>query len=350
MVRLSDFLLLSVGILLPTILLADQSTATLTLLTTKYEEVVSQRVFDGRVEAIHQSTIAAQVSEQITEINFDVDDYVEKGAVLLKFKETKQGARLEQAKASFREAQVNRKDAQTELERIRDIYAKKLVAKATLDKANASYKAALARQSQAEARLKEAQQQFEQTIVRAPFSGIVTQRHVEIGETPSIGKPLMTGLSLNKLRVVADVPQQFIPVLRNGCCPARIILPDQKHQRIATNKLTVFPIADSRSHSFKIRVELDEGQHGLYPGMFVKLELDVGTNKRLLVPQKALVQRGEITGVYVSNKNILSFRYVKSGRVHNDGRIEIHAGIEEGERVALNPIAAGILLKEQIAQ
>jgi len=324
---------------------ATANESDLELTTVSYDDVVMQRRFNATVEAVNKSTIAAQVSERIIEINFDVDDYVEQGVVLLRFKDTKQQARLERVRASLREAKVLANDAKTELLRIREIYAKKLVAKAALDKAEANYKSSLARQSQAEARLKEANQEVEQTVVRAPYSGLVTQRYVEVGETPSVGAPLMTGLSLNQLRVVADVPQRFISLLRDGCCPARVILPNKTEQRVSTKKLTIFPLADSKTHSFKIRVELDEGQHGLYPGMFVKLELDVASKKKLLVPAGTLVQRGEVTGVYVVENSLISFRYVRSGRVHADGRVEIHAGLESGEQVALNPIEAGILLK-----
>jgi len=322
----------------------------LELFTAKYEDIAVQQRFDATVEAVHKSTIASQISERITKINFDVDDYVEQDSVLIRFKNIQQRARLEQAQAGLREASVASKDAETELARIRGIYAKKLVAKAALDKATANHKGAMARQTKAAARLKEAKEQFEQTIVRAPYSGIVTQRHVEVGETPAIGSPLMTGISLNRLRVVTDVPQRFISVLRGDCCPARIILPDEQQQSVPTKKLTIFPIANAATHSFKVRVELDKGQHGLYPGMLVKLELDVDTHKRLMIPQTALVHRGEVTGVYVFSKGAIIFRLVKSGRVHNDGRVEIHAGLEQGERVALNPIAAGIFLKEQTAQ
>ncbi|MCK4742526.1 MAG: efflux RND transporter periplasmic adaptor subunit [Sulfuriflexus sp.] len=349
MMRLENLLILMLSVFLPFNLFASEPAAIkLELATVNYEEVVVQRYFDATVEAVHKATIAAQVSERITEINFDVDDYVEQGSILIRFKDIKQRARLEQAHAGLREALVASKDAETELKRIRDIYVKKLVAKAVLDKANAVYKGSLARQTQAEARLKEAKEQFEQTIVRAPYSGIVTQRHVELGETPSIGKPLMTGLSLNRLRVVANVPQRFISVLRNGCCPAQIILPGEQ-QRVATKKLTIFPIADSQSHSFKIRADLEKGQYGLYPGMLVKLVLDVDTQKRLMIPLSALVYRGEVTGVYVFTKEKIIFRLVRSGRTH-DGRVEIHAGLESDERIALDPIKAGILLKEQITQ
>ena len=351
MTRLENLLIFTLCALLPFNLFASEPAAIkLDLATVNYENVAVQRYFDATVEAVHKATIAAQVSERITEINFDVDDYVEQDAVLLRFNDTKQRARLEQAQAGLREVSVASKDAETELTRIRDIYAKKLVAKAVLDKANAAYKGALARQMQAKARLKEATEQLEQTIVRAPYSGIVTQRHIELGETPSIGKPLMTGLSLNRLRVVANVPQSFISVLRNGCCPASVILPGDKQKSVATKKLTIFPIADNRSHSFKIRADLDKGEYGLYPGMLVKLVLDVDTQKRLMIPLEALVHRGEVTGVYVFDKAKLIFRLVKNGLVHDDGRVEIHAGLEQGERVALDPIKAGILLKEQIVQ
>jgi len=346
MMRLGYFLICVFGTLFFSSAIAGQLDLNkLSLATVDYEEVTIQRRFNATVEAVNKSTIAAQVSERIIEINFDVDDYLEQGVVLLRFNDAKQQARLERAQASLREVTVLANDAKTELLRIRDIYKKKLVAKAVLDKAEANYKSSLARQSQAVARLKEANQDTEQTVVRAPYSGLVTQRHVEVGETPSVGAPLMTGLSLHQLRVVADVPQRFISVLREGCCPARVILPNEMQQRVSSKKLTIFPIADSQTHSFKIRVELDEGQHGLYPGMFVKLELDVASKRKLLVPISALAQRGEVTGIYVVENSLITFRYVKSGRVHGDGRVEIHAGLEPGEKISLNPVEAGILLK-----
>lgn len=331
----------------PQVLAVDLNNSDIEQVAVDYETVTVQRFFDATVEAVNQSTIAAQVSEQIVAINFDVDDYVEKGTVLIAFKNTQQKARLDKAQALLREAIVARKDAQTELERIQDIYARKLVAKAALDKANAAFKAAQARQSQAEAGLKEAQQEFEKTVVRAPYSGIVIARHIELGETPRIGDALMTGLALNQLRVTANVPQQFISVLRGGCCPARIMIPGQLQQQVSTQNLTVYPIADKASHSFKIRVDLEEGQHGLYPGMFVKLVLDVDTGQRLMLPVEALVVRGEVTGVYVIDKGRISFRYVKTGRRYTDGRIEIHAGLEPGETVAIDPEKAVVRLKEQ---
>jgi RND family efflux transporter MFP subunit len=327
---------------------AFAANAPLETTTLAYEEVVSQRAFDGRVEAVDKATITAEVSDRIIEINYDVDDYVPKGAVILRFRDTRQRAQLEQAEASLREAEVAFKDAEKEFARIRDIYAKKLVAKAALDKASAALNAAKARKEQAQARVREASDQLERTVLRAPYSGIVTARHVEAGETPTIGQRIITGLSLDKLRVVTEVPQQFVAVLRSDCCPARILLPGNDNRFVKAEKLTVSPIASATSHSFQVRADLAVGQHGLYPGMFVKLVLDTGKHNRLMVPGKAIVQRSEVTGVYVLNsQGEVHFRHIRTGRRHSDNRVEVQAGLEEGERVALDPLAAGIFLKGQ---
>lgn len=328
--------------------LAFATDTTLETTALAYEEVVSQREFDGRVEAIDKATITAEVSDRIIEINYDVDDYVPKGAVILRFRDTRQRAQLEQAEAGLREAEVAAKDAEKEFVRIRDIYAKKLVAKAALDKASAALNASKARKERAQARVREASDQLERTVLLAPYSGIVTARHVEVGETPGVGQKIITGLSLDRLRVVTQVPQQFVSVLRGDCCPARILLPENDKRFVKINTLTVSPIASLDSHSFQVRADLEKGQHGLYPGMFVKLVLDTGQSRRLLVPGRAIVQRSEVTGVYVLNQqDEIHFRHIRTGRVHSDNRVEVHAGLEESEHVALDPLAAGISLKGQ---
>ena len=113
-----------------------------------------ERVLDGLVEAVHQATISAQTSGRIVKLNADVDDAVNKGDILVQFRNKEQQASLNIAKASFDEAE-------SEFKRIEDIYNKKLVSKTALDKASARYKSATAR-------LEQAKESFENTIVRAP--------------------------------------------------------------------------------------------------------------------------------------------------------------------------------------
>lgn len=318
--------------------------ADLAVATAQAQTIQQERVFDAVIEAVHQSTVSAQIVGRVVEINYDVDDFVPKGSVILRFRDSEQRARLEQAQASLQETQARLKEAQDEYSRVKDIYAKKLVAKAELDKAEAGLKAARARVEAAAARLAEAQEQLDHTVIKAPFAGVVTQRHVELGETVGVGQPLMTGFSFEHLRATTQIPQAFVTAVREHG-EARISLPDGK--RVVAESLRVFPFADEQSHAFNVRVNLPQGDHGVYPGMFVKVAFVTGDAERLLIPAAAVVKRSELTGVYVVDAaGTVSLRQLRIGARHGE-QVDVLAGLETGEQVALDPIAAGIALKQQ---
>ncbi len=303
-----------------------------------------ERVFDAVIEAVHQSTVSAQLVGRVVEINYDVDDFVPKDSVILRFRDSEQRARLQQAEAALQEARARLKEANDEFARAKDIYAKKLVAKAELDKAEAGQKAARARLEAAEAKLAEAKEQFDHTVIKAPFAGIVTARHVELGETVGVGQPLMTGFSFEHLRATTQIPQAFVNAVREHG-QARVILKDELS--IEAQSLRVFPFADERSHSFNVRVNLPQGDYGVYPGMFAKVAFVTGEVERLMVPAMAVVSRSELTGVYVvAEDGRISLRQIRVGRRIGE-QVEVLAGLEAGEQVATDPIAAGIELKQQ---
>lgn len=294
-----------------------------------------ERVLDGRVEAVHEATVSAQTSGRVLEINYDVDDYVEKDAVLLQFRDNDQRARYNAAKANYDEARA-------EFERVKDIYAKQLVAKSALDKAEARLKST-------RAAFEQASEELENTRVRAPYSGIVVKRHVEVGELASVGQPLFTGISLEALRVSVDIPQDMVRVVRERQ-QARVLLVRNGQRSVAAGSLRISPYADAQTHTFNVRVNLPEGDHGIYPGMFVKVAFVVDESRRLVVPAQAIVHRSEVTGVYVLDQNgRLQLRQLRIGEQFEDGMIEVLAGLEEGEQVALDPVRATATYKEQWA-
>lgn len=292
--------------------------------------VVREAVVNAVIEAVQRATVSAQTSGRVVEVNFDTDDYVTKGSVLIRFRDAEQ-------RAALKAAQARHAEAEAEFNRIKDIYEKQLVAKSAFDRAEAAFKAA-------RAGLDQAQEQLEHTVVRAPYSGIVVKRHIEVGEVANPGQALMTGLSLERLRAVADVPQAHIDTLRS-LSRARVLVPDGAGS-VEGGKLTISPYADAVSHTFKVRVDLPPGQHGVYPGMFAKVAFAVGEEARLLVPAAAVVHRSEVTAVYVVGAgDRISLRQIRTGRTLPDGSVEVLAGLAADERVALDPIRAGIHLK-----
>ena len=305
-------------------------------------EAPTERVLDGTVEAVNQSTVSAQTAGRVEAIFYDVNDEVPAGALIMRIRSTEQVANLTQAQAALKEATAREAEAQTRYERIADMYQRRVVAKATYDEASAARDAAVARLIAARAGLEAAREGVAYTEVRAPYPGVVTQKHVQVGEAVAPGTPLMTGASLDELRVVAEIPQSVIDQVRSARKAAVYV----DGRRIESTGITIFPAAQPGTNTFRARIDLPKGVQGLAPGMFVKVGLVVGEAERMLVPRSAVVQRSEMRGVYVvAPDGRVSLRQVRLGHARGE-QVEVLAGLADGERVALDPVAAGLKARQ----
>jgi RND family efflux transporter MFP subunit len=313
------------------------------------QKVAYERVLNGTVDAVNQTTVSAETSGTVSAIHYDVDDFVKQGDIILRLKAVRQKAGLKAANANVAEARARLSEARQEYARVKDVFERQLVSKSKLDKATASLRAAEARLEAALAARSKATEQAENTVVRAPYSGIVKIRHVELGEFVNVGQKLMTGVSLEKLRVNVDVPQRLINQIRTHK-KARVLLDGRNAKSIPVKDLTFFPYADPVSNTFKVRANLAEGVEGLFPGMFVKVAFVTGEKEQLVVPAQAVVYRSEVTGVYVVDEaGTIVFRQVRLGKTTADGKVVILAGLSAGEKVALDHVKAAVYLKKQRA-
>jgi RND family efflux transporter MFP subunit len=300
------------------------------------ERMPLERRLDGTIEAVNQGTVSAQTAGRVVDIRYDVNDFVPAGAVILRLRATEQRAGVSQAQAALTEAAAREAEARTRHGRIADMYARKVVPKAMLDEATANRDAALARLQAARAALASAREGLDYTEVRAPYAGIVTQRHVEVGESVSPGKPLVSGLSLQYLRVGVDIPQRVVEQVRR-IGKAAVYVDDR---RVDATRLTIFPVATPQSNTFRARIDLPENAADLYPGMFVKVGFVIGEAERLMLPATAVVQRSEVTAVYVYTPDgRTTLRQVRLGH-RIDGRYEVAAGLAPGDRGAVPPLRA----------
>jgi len=358
--------------------LADAQTVAeskLETITVHTQEVPSIQVLNGEVEAVNKSTLSAQTNGSIEKLNYDVGDFVEKGKVIVRIKSRTQQAGLQQAQASVGEAKASvekaraayeatlasAEEANANFKRIESIYKRKLVSRAKYDSAKSAMKTANAQVGAAKAALAAAKtgvtaasanktqagEQLGYTSVVAPFSGIVTERHVELGELVTAGKPIMTGISLKELRVTTEVPQGLIKGVRQYKQATVYVLGDKPP--IPVKSLVFFPYADPLTNAFKVRAELESGLNGIYPGTFVKVAFVVGKNSQLVVPESAVAYRGEVTGVYVVNaEGYPLLRQIRLGRKLSDGNIMVQAGLDDGEIIAKDPVHATLFLKRSI--
>jgi len=298
----------------------------------------------GTVEAIEGVSLTAEIGGRVVWVGADLDDYVAQGEVVLRLRDEGQQAALASARADLAEAAAQKREADESLRRFRSLVAKKVATQAQLDKARAAYDSAVARHAATAARISGAEEQLRYTRVEMPFSGVIKSRLVEPGEVIATGKPLFEIVSLTALRVVASVPQSLVNAVR-ASDQAWIELPGGK---VAAKQMTLAPGAEVGSHTVKVRLGLPAGDLALLPGMFVRVSFVIGSRQALLLPERAVVRRSEVVAVYVvAASGQVVMRQIRLGRRWDGDQLEVLAGLASGERIALDPVRAALILKQQ---
>ena len=300
------------------------------------------RGWDGVVEAVRRADLAAQTGGRVTQVLVDVNDRVRQGDVLLRITAQEQEAAANAARAQLRAAEASAAEAEQHYRRYAALASGQYVSKAQIDQARAARDSAVAARNAASALLAQASQQAAYTVVRAPFDGVVARRDVEPGETVAPGMPLVSVHAPDALRIEVAVPQSRAEAIRRDPT-AHIVLADGR--TLAPAEVVVFPTADVASHSVNVRVTLPALDPSPVPGTTAKVmfaadaaEAD-GANGGVLVPASGIVQRGELSAVYVVADGRLLLRQLRLGGRRGDA-VEVIAGLRTGEVVAADPLAA----------
>ncbi|VXA78242.1 MULTISPECIES: efflux RND transporter periplasmic adaptor subunit [Aeromonas] len=303
---------------------------TLTSFTLSPQPVTDWLTLDGTVSAINQGTVAAQTSGRVSRMLVDVNDQVQAGQPLLEISGKEQFAAVMGAQARLARAQAQQVEAERQLARFQALIAKGVITRAQLDNAEAIDRAARAEVNAADAGLTQAREAYGYTRILAPYAGVVTKRLVELGETVAPGTPLLSGFSLDTLRVEVELPQSALTLAREPA-DVQVLLPGGK--AVTPVKLTRFNYADSQSHSFRLRLDLPPNTAGVLPGMWLKVQLKQGERQVLQVPEPALLRQGEFNGVYLKEGEGWALTPVRVGHCEA-GLCEVLAGLKGGDTLA----------------
>jgi len=258
---------------------------------------------------------------------------------------------LQQSAASEAQAAAARAQleaAAKELERSRRLFERQYLSQAALDQAEMQFKAA---EAQSRATLAQAGAAGTQTsfhTVTAPYAAVVASVGVEVGDLATPGRPLLALYDPLALRVVVHVPESAAGALKPGAA-VRLEFPGAPEalRWQQARSIMVWPTADPATHTIQIRLDLPSGLRGLAPGMFARawFALAGERDSAIVVPAGAVFQRSELRAVYVIDaKGLVQLRQVRAGRTEG-GRTRILSGLEPGERVALDPLAAAALAR-----
>lgn len=303
--------------------------------------------FDGVVEAVRQTVVAAQVPGAVVQLEVKAGDRVKAGQVLLRL-----DARAADQGAAASDAQVQAARASLDLagkdfERQKQLFQQNFISRASLERAESEFKSTQAQVNAQLAQAGAARTQSGFYVVRAPFAGVVAEVPVSLGDMAMPGRALLTLYDPAALRVTAAVPQTVAAQLITDQRP-RLELPGLPAARVWVTPAGVqlLPTVDPGTHTVQLRAELPAGLKDVAPGMFARVWLALPAAQSgaaaapVSVATSAIVRRAEMTGLYVldaSGKAVL--RQVRLGPARGD-QVEVLSGLMAGERVVTDPQAA----------
>lgn len=325
---------------------------------------------EATIEAVRQSTLAAQMPGRVLALGADAGDRVARGQVLVRIDPAEAAAALAAAEARVAQAQTATANARIEYERARKLVAQKFLSQSALDGARTQFEAAQAQLRAARAQREQAATVEDYATVASPLDGLVAARHIEVGEMAQPGRNLLTVDDPAQMRAVADLAPQRLAELGGGPLRASVELP-ASGRTIEAAAVTVLPAADARTHTVRVRVHLPPGTADVLPGSFARVlfqstpaAASAGTSGSsaaagadssaasvaanaagpIVIPVAAVLRRGELTAVYAADgQGGFTLRQIRLGRTLPGGdAVEVLSGLKGDEALALDPVQAGI--------
>jgi RND family efflux transporter MFP subunit len=303
-------------------------------------------ILSGSLQAVQQVTVSAQTAGNVLSLAVKAGDRVKLGQPLARIDERSADAALRASSAGVEQAEAQLVNSRQQAERSRDLRRQGFISQAAVDSAEAQLRAALAAVDQA--RALGAQSALARSLARvtAPLDGVVLATHVEAGDLAMPGKPLLTLYAPGRLRAVVDIPASRMATARQAT-RVEVQLPDGRW--ITPTSRTDLPSADPVSQTVEWRLELPAAQlQGLAPGLAVQVRfagagaVAGGSPTRLRLPPSAVLQRGELSAVYVVQDGRFQLRPVRLGEDFGAAGIEVLAGLKPGERFAVDAVRAGL--------
>jgi RND family efflux transporter MFP subunit len=298
----------------------------------------------GTVRALQTSQLASQIVGAVVSIRVQEGQHVRKGEVLIVIDDAQQHAALERTAAAVNAAQQDLMAADADYAlahatfvRYQSLYEKKSVSPHEMDEVQAREKSAAARRDQAQAGIAQARAVESQsranlayTRICAPFDGVVTAKHVDVGALASPGMSLLTVEDTHGFRLEASVDEGDIHLVTLGAtAPVKV---DALGEEFQGKIVQIVPAADPGSRSFVVKLNLPS-EPRLRSGYFGRARFPRGQRDAIVVPRTALIDRGQLEGVYVvAPAGEIGLRFVTVGKVSGD-TIEVLSGLTAGERL-----------------
>lgn len=297
----------------------------------------------GTVRAVSVSNVSGRMMGTVTSIHVKEGDFVRSGQVLMTIDDSDVSQKVKAAEAGHNEAlkaleaaKQGRALAEITYQRYKKLNDEKAVSQQEMDQietrkniADIEYGRVQEMVNRAVAGMAEAKVYQGFTKITSPLSGVVTEKKIEVGSMAVPGAPMFTVENTSAYNVEINVDEGLSGRIRPGM-PVDVELASTG-QKIKGNIKEIVPSVDPASRTFLVKISVHSP--GLRSGMYAKVVIPNGSKDAIVVPEKAVVEKGQLTGVYaVDEKGVLTYRLVRPGKKHENG-IEILSGLGPKERI-----------------
>jgi len=286
----------------------------------------------GTVKAKNVGVIASKIMGSVTSVAVQEGQRVGRGQTLLTIDDSDIAQKVKAAASAVESARQQKQLAEVTFSRYAKLYEEKALSRQEFDQVETQKKIAESELGRATAMLREAQAYQGYAQVKAPFAGVVTGKKIDPGSMAMPGMQLLTVEDTSAFLVEAAVDEKLSSRLRTGT-PVEVII-DALNQTSKGKVSEVVPAIDPMSRTFIVKVTVSGA--GLKSGLYAKVMIPTGTRDALMAPVSAIVEKGQLSGVYtVDAKGIIAYRLVRTGK-HFGGKIEILSGLNIGDKIIVS--------------
>lgn len=283
------------------------------------------------MKAKQQTIISSRILARILKVNVRAGDSVKQGALLVELEKSELVSNAAQAEERANAIAALRDDAELQLNRVTEMFQRKLVAKADVDSATARYQSINADLASAKQAYKAAMTTVEYSQILSPINGRVVDRFAEPGDTASPGAKLIAIYNPLSLRVESEIREQIALSLKIGQILEVSVPALGKVFKSTIDEIV--PAANPGSRSFLIKSSVDYDEK-LLPGMFVRLQIPTGIEQGIMIPKRLISEVGQLNMVHVKNANGTEKRIIRLGRAMPNGLVIVQSGISLGDSIS----------------
>lgn len=286
----------------------------------------------GKIQAKNSADLSTRMMGFVKKVHVNVGDKVKKGQLLVSINNTDLQAKKAQVDASIAQAQTAFINAEKNYNRFKNLFASSSISQKEMDDMTANYQMAKAGLESAKQMKNEINAQFTYSNIKAPFSGIITNKNIDAGDMANPGMPLVSLESPKDFEVLAMVPETEISEIEKGTDVN--VLVKSIYKTVKGKVIEVSTSAKNTGGQYLVKVNLEKTNVSILSGMFatVQFPLEQKTKSEMvLIPMDVIVKNGQLSGVYtVSQTNRALLRWLRLGRTYGNN-VEVLSGLNANE-------------------